>query len=729
MRIRPLLKSALLGWRRPATLALALVAAACVAGVCTTARADLTARTDAFNELMADNPPFLETASTSVPYNAYQVYSTMTSTQEVTAGALAQSTTLAYNALAKQMALEPRTQAWGSIVDNGHPLVNAPASIQPPQWNIPYLSLGYFEGYQSHARLVAGRWPAKVTQNADNAMVAEVAMTQNAMRTLHLTVGERLNDGVTGTWPGGLTVVIVGEFAPIQPQGAYWNSTGVLQTPIIHIPGPLQPPNWELGAFVGPAEVASNVLGDWDSLVTWTVPLNTVMTADQGVDLQGKLNFDLTAASADLDNQTQNVLQIDFTSQIGPLLLSFADAQAAAELQTAMPEAGLAAIALLALVLLLRWTIVVRHAETETLRARGAALPWLCGRAAGESALVILPIGAAGWALGVLPGGSLPGGLGWKCALVPVLLPPAVALWTYLRHGAIDRRSAQSQNALPRTAGYRVARRVVLFFTAAALCALSLQQAHAHGLSPSTGIDAVSALAPIAAAGLATLVAAAIGPHAIRLLLRPVRSRRGVVGLLGLTRMSRVPGPALVILLVLSLALCTADLAITLERTPVLGSGAAIGSTASNAAQAGLLMHRSLDTVQTVLVAVAVAAACLVVALVALGDAAERRAAAARLSVMGMTGTQQRRLTLTELSAPLALACVCASLAAAPLLWVVRPAVTQGFAGDPRMTWFSLALPVLIVIPAALATGLAGAGLARRGPAGTLRRGDYAEGI
>jgi hypothetical protein len=193
--------------------------------------------------------------------------------------------------------------------------------------------------------------------------------------------------------------------------------------------------------------------------------------------------------------------------------------------------------------------------------------------------------------------------------------------------------------------------------------------------------------------------------------------------------MARVPGPALVILLVLSLALCTADLALALARTPVSGSGAAVGSTAADAAQAGMLMHHALGVILAVLAALAVATACLVVALVALGDAAERRASAARLSVMGLTGAQQRSLTLAELAAPLALAGVCASLTATPLLWVVRPALTQGFNGDPRMTWVALALPVLIVVPAALATGLAGAALARRGPAGSLRRGDYAEGI
>ena len=726
MRIRPLLKSALLGWRRPATVALAIVAAACVAGACTTARADLAARSSAFAQLMAHSPQYLETVTANVPFNQYQ-----DTAASITSAALATSTQQLYDALEPNVPLESPAQAWGSIVNNGHALQGAPASIQPPHWNAPVLTLGYTEDYQRRARLVAGRWPSKAGQNASGVTTAEIAVTQDTMKVMRLSLGSTLNDGTSPTWPDGLIVRVVGVIAPIAPQSAYWASTGVLQTPSEYVPGVGSPPNWDLGAFIGPSEVASGVIDDWDAQVTWNLPVDTGMTADQGAALQRNLNFDLAAATESLDHSSQedNGVDTQFAAQIGPLLLAFVDAQAAAELQTAMPEAGLGAIALLALVLLLRWTIVVRHAETETLRARGAALPWLGARAAGESALVILPIGAVGWAIGVLPHGTLPGGLRWLSALLPLALPAAVGLWTYLRHRALDRRGARRANHSPRTAGYRIARRTVLFLTVAALCLLSLQQAHAHGLSPVTGIDAVSALSPIAAAGLATLAAAALAPQAIRILLPPIRSRRGVVALLGLTRMARVPGPALVILLVLSLALCTADLAVALARTPVPGSGAAAGSTAADAAQAGMLMHHALGVILAVLAALAVATACLVVALVALGDAAERRASAARLSVMGLTGAQQRSLTLTELAAPLALACVCASLSATPLLWVVRPALTQGFTGDPRMTWVALALPVLIVVPAALATGLAGAGLARRGPAGSLRRGDYAEGI
>lgn len=725
MRINRLLTAALLGWRRPATVALAIVAAACVAGACTTARADLEARSDAFNELMADNPATLETVSTGLQYQGLEPFG-----DPVTASTLADATSTVYSALKPHLSLAPRAQAWGSIVDNGHALTDAPATIQPPGWDTPKMTLGYFEGYQQHARLVSGRWPENSTSSpSGDSTTAEVAVTQDTMNLLHARLGSTLDDGeYSRTWNGDLKLVVVGVIAPTQPQGAYWGSAGVLQTPIKNTPL-LGQPNWDLGALIGPNELGSGLLADWDSAVTFTVPLNTLMTADQAVVLQRDLKFDFTAASQQLNVQSQGTVSMQFGSQIGPLLLAFTDAQSAAELQTAMPEAGLGAIALLALLLLLRWTIVVRQSETATIRARGASLRWLAVRAGGESALVILPIGAVGWVIGVLPHGSPPGRLAAISALLIIALPVAVGLWTFLLHRAVERRSLRRQSHLPRTSGHRVARRAVLFLTAAVLCLLSLQQSHAHGLSPADGIDVVSALAPIAAAGLATLLAAAVAPRAIRVLLRPVRSGRGVVALLGLTRMARVPGPALVILLVLSLALCTADLSVALERTPIGGNGAAAGSSVADAAQAGRLMHHSIGHLLEALAALAVAAACLVVALVALGDAAERRASAARLSVMGLTGTQQRRLTLAELSAPLALACLCASLAATPLLWVVRPALRQGFAGDPRMTWFCLALPVLIVIPAALATGLAGAGLARRGPAGSLRGGDYAEGI
>jgi putative ABC transport system permease protein len=724
MEIRPLLKAALLGWRRPATLALALVTAACVAGACTTARADLAARTHALTELLADSPPSLETITASLQYGSFMDY-----VGSLNAAALEQTTSTVYSALEPEFSLSPRSQAWGSIVNNGHALPGAPPSLQPLGWDSPVVSLGYFEGLEQHARLTAGRWPSRLTDSPSTGITADVVVTQDTMKLLRVKLGSELDDGYAPAWNGDLKLVVVGVIAPVQPSGAYWAATGVLQTPIKHIHALGSTPNWDLGAFIGPDEVVSGILGDWDATVTWNVPLAAEMTADQGASLQRDLNSRLTGASLALDRQTQQGLGLQFDSGLGPLLLAFVDAQSAAELQTAMPEAGLGAIALLAMLLLLRWTIEARRTQTETLRARGAALWWLSLTAAGESALVIVPVGAVGWAAGVAPRGPLPGGPAGISALSILVLPIAVGLWTFLRHRPIGRRDPRRHSPAPRTAGYRIARRVVLFATAAALCLLSLQQAHAHGLSPATGIDPLSALSPIAAAGLATVLAAAIAPQLIRVLLRPVRSRRGIVALLGLTRMARVPGPALVILLVLSLALCTADLAFALERTPVGGSGAPAGSSAADAAQAGWLMHQSIAVMMEVLAGLAVATACLVVALVALGDAAERRAAAARLSVMGLTGSQQRNLTLAELSAPLGLACLCASLAAGPLLWVVRPALTRGFTGDPRMTWFCLGLPVLIVVPAALATGLAGAGLARRGPAGSLRGGDYAEGI
>lgn len=724
MRIKRLMKAALLGWRRPATVALAVVAAACVAGACTTARADLTARSHAFSTLMADNPAVLETVTTSQQYRVYQnLYG------QITASTVADTTSSIYNVLKAHFALAPRAQSWGSVVNNGYQLVHATAAIQPSGWNAPVMTLGYFEDYQQHAKLISGRWPTQATLTPDGNANVEVAVTQDTMKLLHAKLGSVLDNGQSESWSGDLKLTVVGVIAPTQPQSAYWGSAGVLQTPAKNTPGPGQPPNWDLGALVGPTALLQGLLASWDTVVSFTAPLSPLMTADQGAALQRDLRPDLAAATQQMSAQNQGMLGLQFESQIGPLLLAFVDAQSAGELQTAMPEAGLGAIALLALLLLLRWTVVVRFAENETFRARGASLRWLAIRAAAESVLVVLPIGAAGWAIGVLPRGTLPGGLGTMGVVLIAALPVAIGLWTFLRHLAVDKRSVLRQSHQPRTSGYRLSRRAVLFLTVAVLCFLSLQQSHAHGLSPATGIDTVSALSPIAAAGLATLLAAILAPQAIRIALRPVRARRGVVALLSLTRMARVPGPALVILLVLSLALCTADLSVALERTPPADGGAAAGSSAADAGQAGLLMQQSISVLLESLAALAVATACLVVALVALSDAAERRASAARLSVMGLTGTQQRNLTLAELCAPLALACVCASLSATPLLWVVRPALRQGFTGDPRMTWFCLAVPVLIVIPAALATGLAGAGLARRSPAGALRGGDYAEGI
>ncbi|MBR7836474.1 hypothetical protein KDL01_24565 [Actinospica durhamensis] len=255
---------------------------------------------------------------------------------------------------------------------------------------------------------------------------------------------------------------------------------------------------------------------------------------------------------------------------------------------------------------------------------------------------------------------------------------------------------------------------------AAALCIAGLDQAHTSGLAAGGGVDFYTACAPLLASTLASVVTLALGPPVLRLLLRWSRRRRGAILLLGLGRIARTPAPAAVTVFILTLALSTADLTLALHRTP---GGAATQTSATQP------LAQPSASYLAALAAAALAAGCLIVALAAFGEAAQRRASTARLTVTGMTAGQGHGVMLVELAAPVLLAVVGGTLTAFALPWAVRPALSAVLGGSgTRLSPATFAAPVSALIPLALAAGLLGAALARRGAAGALRLGDQAQG-
>jgi predicted lysophospholipase L1 biosynthesis ABC-type transport system permease subunit len=210
-----------------------------------------------------------------------------------------------------------------------------------------------------------------------------------------------------------------------------------------------------------------------------------------------------------------------------------------------------------------------------------------------------------------------------------------------------------------------------------------------------------------------------------------------------MARTARTPAPAAMTVLILTLALTTADLAVALHRTSGKEGAAAAAANAvyqiSNisgttrfvtpAVFGSDALVTSTATYLTVLAIVAVAAGCLVVALGTAVEARERRTIIARLTTMGLTAGQARAVAAVELLGPIALAAIGGTAAAPLLLWAVRPALSGALGGaDAQISGVTLALPLAAVTVLALASGLAATGAARRGVAGTLRLGDAAEG-
>jgi hypothetical protein len=314
----------------------------------------------------------------------------------------------------------------------------------------------------------------------------------------------------------------------------------------------------------------------------------------------------------------------------------------------------------------------------------------------------------------------MPSDLGWRLALIGAAAMLAPTAFTLGRHGPALHRRARPEKA---RSGLRrrvrtVNRRTVVQAAACALCVAGLDQVRTSALASGGGVDFYTACAPILASTLATMATLALGPAALRLLLRWSRRSSGAVLLLGLGRIARTPAPAAVTVFILTLALSTADLTLALHRSP--------GATQAAAAQP---VAHAAATYLTVLAAAALAAGCVIVALAAFGDAAQRRATTARLTVTGLTAGQARAVTVVELSAPILLAALGGSVAAVALPWAVRPALSAALGGSgARLTAATLATPVSTLVPLALAAGLIGAALARRGAAQALRLGDQAQG-
>lgn len=703
------LKTFRTAWRRPGCAVLAVLTGCLLFGTAAAARADLATRTHALHTTLARTPAAQRTVNAQTDYPLF-------ATRSQDPGAdLNQETGQIYTTLAPTLPLQPIPQAWADLVATPAGVLNAPASAIPPHGTTPELTLDYRQNLPAHTKLVAGRLPTAATTSADGTTTFEAAATRATLTRYSAHLGSTISFSATDR------ILITAVVAPADPADAFWQSRPTLAAPILDTPI-VTPPFWNTAVFVGAAETDALTLAFpiVQLELSWTFPLATdTLTPAALPPLANALTttFDTDAlaienAGATGDDLRDRGAAVTLTSDFTPTVVRFLNEQTTEELETAMPTASLAVIGLIALILLSRAAVDRRTRESQLLLARGAPLRTLLAHATADGARTILPTTAlAVLAIVLLPGTTSPG-LWQRLALIPaaaLLAPPA---FTFAHHAPTTLRKLTPTT--PR-AKRPAARRLVAQAALLALCLAGLEQVRTQGIAPSGGINIYTACAPILAAALATLATLNVGPPILRLLLHAARRRRGAIGLLGIGRTARTPAPAAVTVFILTLALSTADLALALHNSP----GPANARTPADPLQT------AAATYLAVLAAAALAAGCLIVALAAGGDAAERRTATARLTVMGLTASQARGVALAELCAPIALAAAGGTAAALPLLWTVHPALAEALGGSGvHATTGTLAVPVLVLIPLALAAGLIGAALARRGAAGALRLGD-----
>jgi hypothetical protein len=618
-------------------------------------------------------------------------------------------------------------------------LADARRTVEPPGGIPAQIRFQYLQNEQQHAKLTAGRWPKQVTVSSENRYTVEVALSVATLERLGLSVGDSfqaVSDAPPPMTPPPVRMLITGAFVPLDPGSTFWQIEPEDLAPRLLGQGG-STPFYLAGGLLSDTEgvdlAQTSAFGRDAVTVAWHVPLDL-----SGLNSANAQRYQDGLETVLLDAGLSQRDPVKMSSDVDAALTRFLAEQRAGRMESAMPAVSLAVIGLIALLLAARSTIDRRDGELRLLRSRGAPLWRLAGSSIVEALLTVVPLTALGLGIAAWLPGATPAGL-WREELVlpaaAVLAPTALTALRYRRSGSPAARRVRGR-------AQRRAQRITAQIALVVLCLLGLDEARTQGFSPTGGINMLTSSAPLLAAVLAALVVLAVGPLLLRLLVKLAARGRGAIGLLGLARTARTPGPAAVTVFVLTLVLATADIAVALHAASGHQGTSAVAAAAvrnSAVASQGDLFAAVLsgpDPLQAstadylaLLAALAVATGCLVVALAAGGDALERRSTTARLATMGLTAAQAQAITAAELLGPIALAGAAGTAAVAPLLWTVRPALAQALGGaGAHITVRTLALPLGATTVLALAAGSAAAAVARRGTTRALRLGDSMEG-
>ena len=416
----------------------------------------------------------------------------------------------------------------------------------------PQMELVYRDELSRYGRLTAGHLPQQGSAGPGH-VVLQIAVTGATAARFGLRPGSRLG------FAPDITLDVTGIVTPAEPGAAFWGADPTAAAPgtvPLPPPAPLGTFYWVGAGFIGPAEVpllqtsAPTVrMG-----VSWAVPLSVAhLTADQVTALQARLSGALTAGAP---VQVNGMLtQVPLSSGLLAVLDAFSGEDQAVGAVLGLVFVSLAAIGIVAVVLGAGLVATRRSAEFAVMRARGASLGQVAGRALIGSAALTLPSAAAGAALAVAvtPGGGA--GIAWwlaGSALVVALvgLPLLACAW---QRGDRGRPRGTRSVAARRAA---VARRAVAEAGLASAAVGGIIVLRRQGLIAGS-VDVYSSAAPALVAALAAIVVVHGYPLVLRAALRLARARPGVSAFVGLARATRASaaGVAGVFALILALAL------------------------------------------------------------------------------------------------------------------------------------------------------------------------------
>lgn len=560
-----------------ATVVLALLVLGCVFVAVAGPRESLATQTQALRKTFAAAPPLATAIQATAGWNQF--------TSDLPSNSAAQQNVL----LTNQQISEVSSQLRNGLSADGVPLASPAADFagmtsvaEPAKSGVAedaahldgyplMLEVVYRDPFTSYTSLAAGRYPG-----SGRGTTFQVAVTRQTAARLGLRVGSTV---VISTSAGDVTLDVTGIIAQRSPGAAFWTSDPAAAAPNLVYRG-FTPRFWVGGVFVGPAETGQlqQVLSGPGITLQWQFPVTLGSTnANQAQALSTALNRATTVTPRLSGDVADASGALTITTGLLTPLSAFIATQSAVSGVAWLLFASLTVIAAAVILLAARMLAVHRAGEFTLMRARGASLRQIAGRALRGCALACVPAAAAGAALAValIPHAPAPAAwwLGGITLFTALAAPPAIAAWRHrLRRRKAGRRGASLRRLVVEVALCGAAIAGIIVFR-------SQQAATGTG-----GINLYTATAPVLVAIPAVVIIARLYPLVLRGLLRMFGRRAGVTGFVGLARAARTsPTPALpafALVLALTLAAFAGMVRDAITRGEIAASWQAAGADA-----------------------------------------------------------------------------------------------------------------------------------------------------
>jgi putative ABC transport system permease protein len=482
-------------------------------------------------------------------------------------------------------------QRWGSAIMPALAVPNAAPSATCSQ--APKMEVAYRAPLAAHATLAQGSMPeANPTiepggRGQPPTVTFPVAVTRATAQRFSLKIGSVLQLLQPAAGDPNIGLKVSGILQPKNISSSFWQIEPALAVPSLQYRGP-NDCYWIGGAFLGPAGVSAlpRAFQGQRELVSWFVPLRKSLTAAEVPKLESVVNV-FASSPGPRDDEGRlgagDLHDTTVTAGLAQGLSGFTEQWHIVQRSDSLLLVGLFVAGALLLFSCSELAADAYRPELVIIRVRGGSLGQLSGRMLARTILITLPalvIGAA-VAIALRPASDRPASwlLGGLTAVVALGSLPVIAVVAHRqRRLAGTARRDETVASRPRLRRLIVELLVVLV-AAAAVVDLRLR-------------GSVSSATSVYLSGSAVLVAAAVGlivnrayPPPLRVLARLAAAGRGPVGAVGLARAARaragVVGPALALMLTLTLVAFSAMVLTAVSTGQVAASWAQVGADAN----------------------------------------------------------------------------------------------------------------------------------------------------